>query len=547
MSGAAGTLGASYAGPDPGRSRRRLIVVSYHFPPDPAVGALRWARMSIHAAERGWGIDVIARGDPAARPSRSEDRRLAELPADIRVFNVPDPPLLVQRAEDVAAGVVRQLAGRSRTLRPDSSRSGPAGAGTVPSGSDWVPRDQVPPVDPSPRALLRAYWAWTDHARTARWARRAALVARRMMIPGVHQAVVTSGPPHMVHDAGRLIAGDSGVPFVMDMRDPWAAAEQLAASFASPAWLALAARFERRAVDAAALIVANTPTAADQLRAAYPDRRGDVVTVLNGFDETPIPPSRHSSRFVVAHAGTLYLDRDPQGLFRAAGRMIRELGLTPADFGLSFIGELQAVGGFPVREAARREGIEEFVSTGPPRPYAQAMAFLAEATMLVTMSGSSMAAIPAKTFECMRFDAWLLALSAPGSATARLLDGTTADVAAPGDVDAIAAALRRRYLEFRAGTRPVRIATDQRFSRRHQAELMLDALEARLGAAPGHRTPGGTDSAATRLLRRRNSSGRPARGRAIVIAAKPVILGTLRAVLGRPFSGTTTAPGGTRS
>src|SRR5262249_5100160 len=37
----------------------RLLLVSYHFPPDRAVGALRWRKFARYAAERGWALDVI--------------------------------------------------------------------------------------------------------------------------------------------------------------------------------------------------------------------------------------------------------------------------------------------------------------------------------------------------------------------------------------------------------------------------------------------------------------------------------------------------------
>ncbi len=43
----------------PSGSRARLLLVTYHFPPDTAVGALRWQKLARYAAERGWGLDVI--------------------------------------------------------------------------------------------------------------------------------------------------------------------------------------------------------------------------------------------------------------------------------------------------------------------------------------------------------------------------------------------------------------------------------------------------------------------------------------------------------
>ena len=97
--------------------------------------------------------------------------------------------------------------------------------------------------------------------------------------------------------------------------------------------------------------------------------------------------------------------------------------------------------------------------------------------MLVSLPQDSTLAIPSKLYEYMRFPARLLALSDPNSASAKLLAGTDADVVDPSDVDAIAERFRRRYLEFAAGVRPVPLAADRRFSREHQAQLLLDGLD----------------------------------------------------------------------
>ena len=90
--------------------------------------------------------------------------------------------------------------------------------------------------------------------------------------------------------------------------------------------------------------------------------------------------------------------------------------------------------------------------------------------------------IPAKIFEYARFDAWLLALANPGSATAALLRDTGADVVSPYDVDAIAAVIRARYAAFASGGRPERPRLPERYSRRAQAQLLFDELERRLTA-----------------------------------------------------------------
>jgi hypothetical protein len=95
--------------------------------------------------------------------------------------------------------------------------------------------------------------------------------------------------------------------------------------------------------------------------------------------------------------------------------------------------------------------------------------------MLVIFPGSNMLAIPAKVFEYVRFDSWLLALAEPESAIAQLLKGSSADVVVPR-IDSIAAAITKRYRDHRAGVRAERVARDDRFSRTTQARILLDAV-----------------------------------------------------------------------
>jgi len=76
---------------------RRLLLISFHFPPGGAAGALRWQKFSRLAAERGWSLDVIA-----LHPSNLatiENERLSDLPPGTRVYGVPMPKLLLEKIE----------------------------------------------------------------------------------------------------------------------------------------------------------------------------------------------------------------------------------------------------------------------------------------------------------------------------------------------------------------------------------------------------------------------------------------------------------------
>jgi glycosyltransferase involved in cell wall biosynthesis len=341
--------------------------------------------------------------------------------------------------------------------------------------------------------MLRSYWVWLDFVRHERWARDAVRLAEQILEPGVHFAVVTSGPPHMTHETGRILSERHGLPFVMDMRDPWSLNERVTERWASPLWLRGTARHEREMVRQAALVVANTAPARDALARAYPDASERIITVMNGSDDDPLPPQRRGGRFTIAYAGTVYDYGDPRSLFRAAARVIRDLALTPADFGMDFIGNFDDGGEQALLETARTEGVEEFISVGPTRSHEGAMHFLSQATMLVTFPGWNSVAIPGKVFECVRFDAWLLALSDAGSATDLLLRGTDADVVPRDDIEGIARVIERRYQAHRRGEEATHIARDERFSRRLQARILLDAL-ARLAPASEIQPPRDRDA-----------------------------------------------------
>ena len=184
------------------------------------------------------------------------------------------------------------------------------------------------------RRAIRGYLAWLDFLHQGAWARSVARVGASLTRNGTYVAVVTSGPPHMAHEAGRLIAERAGIPLALDFRDPWSLQERVGEQMASPVWFALAERYEGHAVRDAAVVAMNTDASRDAMLARYPDARDKIITVRNGCDDEPLPSPKRDSRFTIRFAGEIYIDRDPRILFRASARAVRELQLTPREFGL---------------------------------------------------------------------------------------------------------------------------------------------------------------------------------------------------------------------
>jgi hypothetical protein len=459
----------------------RILLISYEFPPAGTAGALRWQKLTGHLAERGWGFDVIT-AEPGTRGA-ADMRRLDDLPAGTRVFGVPWKGLRIDALEARVYGAYLRMRERLRPPAPavGNGRPDPGAARPRPRS---LARSEVAALPLGPRRAVRAYYATLVYLRERAWMKRAERLGTQLAGHQPYGAVISNGPPHSQHTVGRMVARRAGIPFVMDMRDPWSLVERVVEVIASPFWLGVGARLERRAVRDAALVLCNTDRARRALAALHPAAAARMVTVMNGFDEEPLPPPVDDGCFRIAYAGAIYLDRDPRGLFNAAADVARELSLAPDRFRIELMGKVQSYNDVSLEAIARECGIERHLTLYPSGPRDEALRFLARAAVLVSLPQDSAMAIPSKVFEYMPYDAWLLALAERETATADVLRGSGADLVAPDDRAGIARVLKRRYHEYTTTGRPRHPALIASCSRSAQAEKLWAALAPLLAGTP---------------------------------------------------------------
>lgn len=469
-----------YEAPGGNPSWPRLLLVSWHFPPGQAAGALRWEKLAGHAARHGWELDVVTL-DPV-QVNRRDDGRLSGLPPGTRVFGVSAETPASARLEEALHRMWLGLRGdRRRPARAEAAAAGSGEAGDAGDGSaeggrpSSLAREETSLRPWSVNDLRRAFFAWLESRQQANWAGEAARIGRHVVTPQT-RVVVSCGPPHMAHDAARKIAATTSLPFVMDLRDPWSQVQRLPEHYASPLWYALAAGHERRCVEAASLIVANTVPARDALAAEYPRAADRIIAVMNGFDGDPLPTrTANVEQFVIAHAGTVYLDRDPRPLFAAVREVAKSHDAGPDRMGIEFLGCTSD----DVRRIAEEEGVADYLELVPFLPRDELARHLSSCAVLVVLPQDSDMAIPSKVFEYLRYPAWILAMADAGSATEQVLRDTPAAVASACDEGALAQLLDGWLERFRRGERPSPAAgRAPHLSRGAQADLLFDRLEA---------------------------------------------------------------------
>src|SRR5215210_7754712 len=195
---------------------RRMLLVFFDFAPSAEVGVLRWLSLSRFGADRGWAFDVVT-VDPEFMGLLDESR-LTRLPAGVRLFGFDGRP----------PAWYRGLVGAWRRAQAIATgRASQAGGPTMVGHLDAINIDRSVMTVDRASTWRKSFRSRVRFALADEFADRGAKLGLALARATRYDVVLSSGPPHAAHDAARRIATKTGLPFVMDMRDPWSDASAM--------------------------------------------------------------------------------------------------------------------------------------------------------------------------------------------------------------------------------------------------------------------------------------------------------------------------------
>ena len=174
--------------------------------------------------------------------------------------------------------------------------------------------------------------------------------------------VLASGNPYYTADAGAEVARRLGVPWIVDLEDPWAFDEMRVHPTALHHRAEL--RWMRRSLRTVSAVITCAEEAAVRIRRGMPELADrPIVNVPIGFDREDFPPAgaveRDDGAFRIVHTGTMHTDLGLR--HRATARRRRLLGGTSVDVDIltrSPVFLLAAVEALIAREPALADRIE---------------------------------------------------------------------------------------------------------------------------------------------------------------------------------------------
>jgi len=380
---------------------KRLLLVTYYYPPLAGSGVFRPLRLSKTLPEHGWDVTVLTVG--ATARVLKDPMLCREVPASVRVERTasvePRVPLLALRRLG--------LAGLAARVEP------------------WfyLPDDQR---------------GWVPFA-----ARRGAQVLRETK----HDAVLSTSGPYSAHLVALRLHRRFGLPWVADFRDEWTTNPYI--RYPTTWHQRLNERLERQVLREADRVVCVSKPWLSNLAALVPEEpESKFVELANGYDrDHHTDPGPLPDRFRVVYAGAFYGPRSPAIFLQALENVVAAGGIPREDLDVVFVGHTSSDHGLDRWSHCNLRVI-------PQQPFAAAIEHLRQGAvlLLVIPPEGGPGNHTGKLFNYLATGRPILALAPEPNVAAELIrDSRSGVVAASDDPRDVARALISLYADWKAG------------------------------------------------------------------------------------------------
>ena len=377
--------------------KQPVVLVTYYFPPDPAVGSLRAAKVARAFLDAGHSVDVVTSRLPGETGMRATSQ------PGFRVHTVKSLPDLRE--------IMRALKARLTKFR------GRRPAEHTTDTASWSPPTQLPLWQ---RFFFSLLWLPDDRQGFVfpAWNKARSLLRQRTGV------VYSTAPPFSPHLVGLALRWTTRARWVMEFRDPWADNTQ------KPWWIrtkvtdAFDARMERYCLNRADLVV----TVSDGIRARLAARipgldKSKLIVIRNGIEQLAQSDSmpRRAGPVHVVYIGTFYYGRDPRPFLHGLAAVCRKHGWGAEQVRVDFAGACRSVGTVSVEDHVKNLLLSEVVHFHDWLPHVAAQRLVKDADVLLLLAQQQPDQVPNKLYEYLGVRRTILAVADAGGETATML------------------------------------------------------------------------------------------------------------------------------
>ena len=397
------------------RVARRVLFISYHYPPDSEIGAKRAARLAKCLIGYGWQAAVLTVKEKFyERVDRSDGVRGIDT---YRTGMFRSVRFLLPRAKGLLARITRRA---QHDVENAPRRSEAIAVRKAPMPASDASRDSVSWIK---RFILSMIYLPDDKQGWIPFG-----LQRCLRLLATYRLVYSSSPPESTHLIP-LLASYFPRKFiwVAEFRDPWT-------TFMKPAYMKtklaqwIAEQWEASVMAKSARVVVVTEPMRRDLADKYPAYADKIRVYSNGFDrdEFVLPAnsvaSQETDKTTFVYAGVFDYGRNPRPFLRAISELIEEKKLARERVQVLLMSSTE-IAGESIEAMARAYRVEDVVQCLGYVPFDRCMREMSRADVLLLFSIDQPLQVPAKLYEYLFLNKRILSIST-GGITAELIDRT---------------------------------------------------------------------------------------------------------------------------
>ena len=236
--------------------------------------------------------------------------------------------------------------------------------------------------------------------------------------------IVTSGPPHSLHLIGLELQKKLNVKWFADFRDPWTTIGYHKAlrlsSYAEKKHKSL----EHKVLNTADEIIVTSKTTKTEFEAIT---NKPITVITNGYDVETVEKQTPDSKFTLAHIGSFLSDRNPPFLWEVLVELLQEVSGFKSHLEIKLIGAVSQ----EVLDAIKEHKLNDHLNLVGYVSHKEAVAHQRKSQVLLLIeinSEDTKSIIPGKLFEYMVSNRPIIAIGPQGSDFADIVTQTNTGV-----------------------------------------------------------------------------------------------------------------------
>ncbi|MEE4178043.1 MAG: glycosyltransferase family 4 protein [Bacteroides sp.] len=432
---------------------KRVLIITYYWPPSAGAGVQRWLKFSKYLREYGWEPVIFTPENP-------------EYPGQ-------DPSL----ARDVPAGITVLKTRIWEPYQLYKAFTGRKKHEKVQAG--FISEHKKPGLAERMATWLRGNLFIPDARRF--WIRPSVRFLTQWLKENPVDAMVSTGPPHSMHLIALGVKKKTNIPWLADFRDPWTQID-----FYDKLMLTRWAdkkhkRLERNVLKLADRVLIVSKNWAKDLKGINP-REIEVLT--NGFDPEDFEglPDFTYDTFSITHLGSLNADRNPHQLWNALAELVKENEFFRENLLIRLIGKTD----ISVMEALEKNGLTPFVEKVDYLPHDQALAQASQSALLLLPLNDTpnvMGITPGKLYEYLALKRPILVIGPEEGDTARIIEETqSGKVTGFSDQEKVKVLLKGFAEDFKQENLDSGNTGTEKFSRKTLTKTLASILDEMTGS-----------------------------------------------------------------